>query len=264
MATRVSYERATAKIRALGNVLKRPLRDVLDSGAKVLSISLAKSTQPSRGEGTGAESLAIGEKALTRDIWRVYGGASKAWQAIGNSRLKGAFWRHYKAGHFSKAEDVARDAGLDVGNFDGGAKHRAARRTRRPIILQHRPSYFCIRPAEIRKIEAYVKLMKREVGKAKGAWADVSRALGANPRGLRTTGDITASWITGKGHGYGKFFRGGSDQNPSIRITSSVDYARQVLSTGAENYAKGIARHRMIENLQHAVKAETKNLRAAA
>src|SRR5436190_15270338 len=81
MATRVSFENATRKLQALGNVLHRPLRDVLDSGARVAAISLAKSTQP---DGTGVEAKEQGEKAVARDILIVYGNAGRAFEAIRN------------------------------------------------------------------------------------------------------------------------------------------------------------------------------------
>ncbi len=261
MATRVDFTKAVNKIQALGNLLKRPLRDVLDSGAKTVALRCAHSTQPF---GTGADAKNAGDAAVSRDIQRIYGDAGGAWSAISNQRLRGAFWFHFKAGRYPKAEEIAASAGVEVGGFDGGARHRSERRTRRPLVLQKRPRYFIIRPRERQRLGQYVKQVQGDVGTAKGGWADVARALGSTPRGLRTPGDITANWITRNGHGYGSFTRGGSDDKPTIRIKNSIPWTRQALSESEEDRAKEIGHALMIKNLEIASKAEVRKLPRAA
>ena len=262
MKAHLSYERAINKMKALANVLQRPLRDVLDSGARVAAISCAKSTQP---DGTGNDSKEEGEKAVARDIYTVYGSAHKVFEAIGDPRQRRAFWSQYKAGNYDRAEDIARASGVRVGGFDGGSAHQAVRRARRPRVPRTtKPFVYIINPEEREKLNKYIEKQKEDVGTVKGGWADVVRALGGTPRGLRTEGDITANWITRKGRGYGKFFRGGTDQNPTIIIENRVPNAEQAFSQSARKYAASVARSRMLENLEHAVKAEAKNLRSAA
>jgi hypothetical protein len=263
MATRstVDISGALRKMQALANVLQRPLRDVLDSGARTCAISLAKSTQP---DGTGAEALARGQGAVRRDILRVYGSAGGVHERISNGRLKSAFWKHYKAGHFDEAANIAKGVGIDVGDFDGGAAHRSLRGTRIPVIRLRQPKIYIIKPRERQKLQRYIEFHQREVGTAKGGWVDVVRFLGGTPRGLRQEGDITANWITRKARGAGTAIRGGSDFDPRIRITNRIPYIDQLLSQSARNYAEGIARHRMIQNLEYAVKAEARKLKSAA
>lgn len=268
MPIRVNYDKALRKMRALGVVLNKPLRYTLESGARVCAISLAKSTQPSRGEGTGNDSYQLGLKAIERDILAVYALPRDAYNDISSQRARAAFWKAYKAGEIDVAERLLQDFGSNLKNtsfedFDGGAAHLELRRKNRPVIAKkQRPKMIVTDP---RPVFRYIDKMKKEVGKAKGAWADVVRATGSDRiRGLRKAGDITASWITGKGHGYGRAFHGGTDTNPTIRIETGIDYMRQVLSQSAESYAKKIAHDRMIEALNKAVEYETKNLRSAA
>lgn len=260
MPTRVNYDGAVRKMRALGSVLKRPLRDVLDSGARVAAISCAKSTVPF---GTGQDAKSAGEAAVRRDISRVYGNAGGAFEAINGKREKGAFWTHYKKGDYDAAEDIANDAGVKVGDFDGGAAHRSAR-NRRGRVNQTKPSIFIIRPSERRQLDRYIKQEVDHVGTAKGGWVDVVRAIGGQIRGLREEGDITANWITRKGRGYGRATRGGSEENPQIKITSRIPYADQALGSRAKAEAIRIAKHRSLENLRYAVNAEARKLRTAA
>ncbi len=113
-------------------------------------------------------------------------------------------------------------------------------------------------------LERYTKQEMEKVGTAKGGWADVARALGSNPRGLRTENDITANWITRKGHGFGRAFRGGSDEIPTMRIVNSVRYADHALNGSARHRAIVIGLARMIENLETAVRNVTRGLKRAA
>jgi len=264
MATRVSYERAVNKIRALGNVLHRPLRDVLDSGARVAAIQFARTSQPF---GTGNDAKQKGEKAVTGDIYRVYAIPGNAWADISNTRARAAFWKSYKAGEIEVAQRILDDfggrlRGVPMERFDGGAAHRSARSSSSGRVSISRPKMIVTDP---RALERYVQKVKGDVGTGKAAWADVARQISGSIRGLRTEGDITANWITRKsGLGYGRVSRSGSDENPVITIQSRIPYASHILSGTALSEAKAIARRRMIENLQHAVKAETRNLRTAA
>jgi hypothetical protein len=245
------------RMRALNKVLERPLRDVVNSGARTCAISLAKSTQP---DGTGAEAKNQGETAVSRDILKVYGNAGGAFEAISDTQLKKAFWHHYKKGDFKQAIQIAKNAHVPVGKFDGGSLHKTLRGTRRKVIRISKPGLYIIEPNERRKLERYIQFVQRDVGTAKGAWVDCVRVLGGTPRGLRQENDITANWITRKGRGSGAAIKGGSDFNPTTTITNRIPYVRQLLSTSAENYAKGIARDRMIKNLEYAVKAEAKKV----
>jgi hypothetical protein len=258
----VDISKAISKIHALGNVLHRPMRDVLDSGARVVAVQCARTAQPF---GTGADAQNAGEKAVARDISKVYATPGKAYEDIAQ-RYKGAFWKAYKDGDIGRAQDIldangSRLRGVPLESFDGGTAHKSARNAKTGRVRQSRPSMIVTNPKALAK---YVEEEQKHVGTGIGGWADVVRAIGGAPRGLREEGDITANWITRRAHGYGKAFQGGTDEHPNIRIENTVTYAANILNGTALAAAVRIGRERMIKNLQIAVRAETAKLRSAA
>jgi len=265
MATTVNIERAVNKLRQLATELHRPLRDVLDSEARNVAIEFAKFTQPF---GTGEAAKSAGEKAVVRDIYKVYATPGKAWADINNNAAAGAFWRAFKQDNIDEAQRILNEFGNSlrgclIEGFDGGAAHKAARNEKTGRVNQRRPSIVVREP---KLLQRYVEEEIRHVGTAKGAWADVARQISGSIRGLRSQseGDITANWITRKGAGFGSVSRSGSDENPVITINSTIPYARNVLNSSAQAFAMGTARRRMIKNLETAVRFSTRNLRSAA
>lgn len=258
--------RFNQKMIALANVLKRPLRDVLESAGRVYALECARQSVPF---GTGSDAKQSGEGAVERDIRRVYATLGRAYEDISPARMQGAFWRKIKEGNFSDAQRILDEFGRNLKGvtirraWDGGIAHRTNQdnsgkvRLVKPVVVM----------ADERALERYIQREKGEVGKGKGAWIDVVRQLKGRVRGLRESGDITANWITRKGKGAGRAYSGGSDQNPNLRIENrvrsnkSVAYASNITDSGTINSARFIAQNRMIKNLQIAVKAETARLR---
>ncbi len=260
MSAKVDINGALRKMQALANVLKRPLRDTLDTAARAAAKEMARTAAPF---GTGEDAKSAGEKAVARDIARVYGSAGGAFEAISNHREKGAFWKHYKAGELDKAKDVAHSANVNVGDFDGGSAHKAAR-DNRGHVKQKKPSIFIIDPRQRKALNGYITFEKSHVGTAKGGFADIIRSTNGTIRGLREPGGITANWITRKGRGFGQSYKGGTDESPTLRIRNSLSYALEALSPGQKARAIQEGYRRAIEALKYAVKSETRHLKAAA
>ena len=251
---------------AFANVLKRPLRDVLESAARVYALECARESVPF---GTGSDAKQSGEGAVKRDILRIYASLGQAYEDISPPRMQGAFWIKVKSGHWDEAQRILDEFGQTLkgvpirSRWDGGIAHRTNQdnrghvRSRRPAVIM----------ADQRALDSYVKREQAEVGKGKGAWVDVVRQLGGRVRGLRESGDITANWITRKGKGMGRAYQTGTDQNPKLRIENrvrsnkSIAYASNITDSATINSAKVIAQNRMIRNLEIAVKAETARLR---
>jgi hypothetical protein len=261
--TKVNFEKASAKIKALGEVLKRPLREVLASGARVAAISCARTSQPF---GTGNEALQKGLKAVAGDMSKVYRGAADAYADISNPRYAALFWKAYKAGEYDEAQLILKLygdnlRGVPIRSFDGGAAHKSARNSTTGRVQLSRPAMIV---ADVSGLVRYLRKRQDNVGFGKGGWADAARQISGSARGLRSEGDITANWITRKASGLGKFTPGGTDSNPSIMIASTVRYGDRILQGSAKNDAIRIARERMIANLSIAVAAEARKLRSAA
>jgi hypothetical protein len=266
MSIAVNGERAERKLKAIANVLHRPLRDVLDSSARVVATQMARTAQPF---GTGADAKVKGDSAVARDILKVYGTPEKAYADIANPKYKALFWKAYKEGQFEVAQAALnqygdRLVGVPLEDFDGGSAHKTHRGKRsgggRGMVHLTRPVMIVTNPQELHR---YIKEIQKNVGFGKGGFADIARALGKSPRGLREEEDITANWIT-RHTGFGKAYHGGTEENPTVRIHNAVDYASEILSGSALNEAKRIGRERMLKNLDTAVRAEMKKLKSAA
>jgi hypothetical protein len=268
----VPTEGVTNKMKAIANVLQRPMADVLDTAAHVCALECARTSQPF-GTGSGAQEL--GQQAVAKDIAKVYATAGSVWEDLKFTAGKGVasrFWRYYKEGDHLGAQFVAdayssKFRGVPWGRFDGGSAHKAARsKTRsgggRGLVRQSRPSMIVTDPARLAK---YVKHVQDQVGFGKGGWADAAGQLGSRSAGLKEKGGISARWITGKGHGFGKVYHlGENTPTPSVRIVNAVPYADQILEGGAKKDAIRIGHERMIKYLRAAVAAELKKLKGAA
>jgi hypothetical protein len=262
MSTHVDISRAQLKLKAIADVLHRPLRDVLESGARVTATQMARSAQPF---GTGANAYQLGLSAVRRDILKVYATPSRAYKDINDPHWSALFWKAFKATEFDVAQEVLQNyghelRGVPLGPFDGGTAHRNARNRTTGRVTQRTPSLVVTDPD---RIERYIAEIGKHVGFGKGGFADIARALGKSPRGLRAENDITANWIL-RHHGYGKFHHRAESDQQFIEIRNLVHYADQILNGSALAEAKRIGRERMIENLRITVQAETKKLRSAA
>src|SRR5436190_14402190 len=132
MPNTVNFDKGRAKIQRLREIADRPVQDVLVSEARTTAIQLAKFTVPA---GTGEDAKRAGEKAVERDIAKVYATPGQAWADIFRKGPAAAFWRAFKAGEYPVAQQFLADfgaklRGLPLEQFDGGAVHRAARNQR--------------------------------------------------------------------------------------------------------------------------------------
>jgi hypothetical protein len=256
----------TKALTKLGNIrrnVRRTLPEVLESEGRIAAISLAKSTQPF---GTGADAQDMGERAVSRDISKVYATVGDVFAALPTTGAGDArqFWKLIGIGKYDVAQEILSKMGsrfrsVPIGKFDGGSLHRQARDSR-GRVSQKTPSLVVTDgPALIDYGKSKVNL----VGFGKSAWANVARQLGG-VRGLRAPklgggeSDITANWITRK-DAPGRVDRQyGNPSNPRLILTSSVRYADNILSSTQRARAIAIARDRIVKQLQIAAKYEAR------
>src|SRR6202049_1489365 len=203
----------------MGRGVRRTLPEVLESEGRIVAISLAKSTQPF---GTGAAAQNMGERAVSRDIKKVYVTVGDVFASLPDSGEGDArqFWKLIQAGRY--------DAGSAI-----------------------------LSKADLRYGKSKVNL----VGYGKSAWAAIARELGGT-RGLRgpklPSGerDITANWITRKG-GSHRIARDYANQaRPVLTLTSTVRYGDHILSASARSQAIRIAHERIIKQCKMAARYE--------
>lgn len=267
----IGMDKASAKIRAIGTVLHRPLKDLLAQEGRLVAVSYVKSSQP---YGTGGDAQKHGRDAVERDIKRVYLQPRQAYQdLLGYNTAEGrnaakAFWKAYKEGDFKTALDILQRNARTLKEvkflsaFDGGAAHKAARDPRTGRV-RSRANAGRVLLLDERALDAYIAKRQDNVGYGKSGWADVARQLGGI-RGIGAKGDISASWLTHQGSGRGRVQWTGNNDSLLLTITNTITYADQILPPTARREAVEIAHNRLIKNLQIAAKAELKKLRAAA
>jgi hypothetical protein len=189
---RVPTQGVENKMKAIANVLHRPMQDVLDTAAHVCALECARTAQPF-GTGSGAQQL--GQQAVAKDIAKVYATAGSVWQELKDTAGRGVaakLWAAYKSGDYLHAQFVAdayssKFRGVPWQRFDGGTAHKAARSTTRSgggrgLVHLHRPAMVVVDPDRLAR---YVKHEQDQVGFGKGGWADAAAQVGSRSRGLK-------------------------------------------------------------------------------
>ena len=144
LIVKTDVTKARAKLIAMGRNIRRTLPEVLESEGRIVAISLAKSTQPF---GTGAEAQNMGERAVSRDIKKVYVTVGDVFGSLPDSGEGDAkqFWKLIQAGKYDAAQGILSRSGsrygkIPIGRFDGGALHIQARNARTGRVSQKDPS----------------------------------------------------------------------------------------------------------------------------
>jgi hypothetical protein len=261
---RVDLTRARAKIRAIGPIVRKTSREMLTQEARLVAISCAKASQPF---GTGETARTFGRNRVAADIYKVYTTPGKAYEDIARSNEKaaGAFWSALNRGDLAKAIGILRRDGsvlrnVPIDSFDDGVLHMAKRHSVTGRVSKGQKPLMVVR--DPKRLEMYIRKRQDNVGFGKSAWADIARQLGSI-RGLRSTGDITANWIT-RQRGPNSIVWSGTDENPIVTLTSRVRYASQILPDNMKRAAVGIARNRLQQSILTALRAEMRDARLAA
>jgi hypothetical protein len=257
----INLDRARAKIRRIGPVVRKTAREMLTREARLVAISCAKSSQPF---GTGADARRAGRFRTLSDIYRVYATPGHAYSDIGSQKAANAFWWAIKNGKADKALGILRWGGnllrnVPIGSFDDGALHQQNRDPQTGRVRAKTPKLIVRDPS---RIAPYVIERQDHVGFGKSGWSGIARQLGSI-RGLKVSGDITANWIT-RQSGPGTVVWSGSVDHPVVTMTSKVRYASQILSERDKRIAISIAQSRLRRSLLTAVRAELRNARLAA
>jgi hypothetical protein len=257
-------DRARAKIRSIGPIVRKTSRQLLTQEARLIAISLAKSSQPF---GTGADARRAGLFRTLSDIYQVYATPGHAYSDIGSQKAAKAFWWAIKNGKADKAQGILRWGGnllrnVPIGNFDDGALHKQNRDPHTGRVRVKTAKLIVTDPS---RVATYVAERQSHVGFGKSGWVTVARLLVSSGaiRGLKTSGDITANWIT-RQSGPGTVVWSGTDENLHVTLTSKVRYASQILPERDKRIAISIAQSRLRKSLLTAIRAEMRNARLAA
>jgi hypothetical protein len=129
---------------------------------------LVQVTPPMSSQAKGTAAKKVGEKAVSRDIAQVYVNAGEAWavlKSLGQDGAAAAFWKAYKARHFTRCNQIIDlipgvAAHFRLRPFDGGAAHEA-RRGSNGRVNGRTPSLTVHDPATLKR---YVRRKQKNVG----------------------------------------------------------------------------------------------------
>jgi len=244
--------------------------------ARMLCVSLANSTQPF---GKDASAKATGEKAVTRDIDRVYKSGPTAVRDIASlplprgktatqnakqaaAALAGLLQGRTTGKRGAKIVSAAQDL-LDrinykpyvntrIGVFDQGQAHNKARFGRRKSVPKNQfVSQVVTKDSQLTK---YFKEKRGNVGIAKSGWAVCAGLLGGFkpiPKWVyRHTGGGRVNDQSGKGLGI--------VSKPFIQMTNTIPWINAVISTATIQKSIDIQIRKMIKRLGYITAAESK------
>lgn len=222
------------------------LPELMRAAGRQIAISCATSTAP---YGTDQGARGAGEKAVRRDIARVYISPSTVYKSFENRGIADAFWFHFQKRHYGQAQIIMdryhpNYKGVPIRAFDGGSAHQAARRKGK-VLQKQRPA-MVVQTA--RNLDAYIKKEVDHVGEAKAGWAACALALGGT-RGL-------PQWVTRHA---GKLSPGAVLENYSsgarwsVTMTNGVRYAQEALSFGEKQVAINIGLQRFLKGQINAI-----------
>jgi len=245
--------------------------------ARMLCVSLANSTQPF---GDDNKAKIIGEKAVTRDIDRVYKTGSTAVREIAALPLprgktatqnakqaaaalagllggkgKGKGKQKSKIGEAQNLLDRIRYkpyVNTQIGVFDQGQAHNKARFGRRKSVPKNQfVSQVVTKDSQLTK---YFKEKRGNVGIAKSGWAVCAGLLGGFkpiPKWVyRHTGGGRVNDQSGKGLGI--------VSKPFIQMTNTIPWINAVISTATIQKSIDIQITKMIKRLGYITAAESK------
>ncbi len=244
--------------------------------ARMLCVSLANSTQPF---GKDASAKATGEKAVTRDIDRVYKSGTTAVRDIASlplprgktatqnakqaaAALAGLLQGRTTGKRGAKIVSAAQDL-LDrinykpyvntrIGVFDQGQAHNKARFGLRKSVPKNQfVSQVVTKDSQLTK---YFKEKRGNVGIAKSGWAVCAGLLGGFkgiPKWVyRHTGGGRVNDQSGKGLGI--------VSKPFIQMTNTIPWINAVISTATIQKSIDIQITKMIKRLGYITAAESK------
>ena len=244
--------------------------------ARMLCVSLANSTQPF---GKDANAKATGEKAVTRDIDRVYKSGPTAVRDIASlplprgktatqnakqaaAALAGLLQGRTTGKRGAKIVSAAQDlldrinykpyVNTKIGVFDQGQAHNKARFGRRKSVPNNQfVSQVVTKDSQLTK---YFKEKRGNVGIAKSGWAVCAGLLGGFkgiPKWVyRHTGGGRVNDQSGKGLGI--------VSKPFIQMTNTIPWINAVISTATIQKSIDIQIIKMIKRLGYITAAESK------
>lgn len=238
--------RFTAKMKGASNVARllnrypekigRTLESLVKQEARGLAVELARNTRPF---GFSEKAKKIGEKAVARDIGRVFALPSDAYEKIKGSDPASAdrFWANIQNRRFARAETALHSSNSDwkdlsVGRLDPKLHNQS--RTIHGNVIRRKPAQIV---TSAKALDSYITRIQKRVGFAKGTWINAAKAIGGRVRG-------SAQWVTRHKQSPGMATVKTGDK-PAVTLVNKLDYIEQVSTYTGINLALQVAAGRL-------------------
>jgi len=216
----------------------RSLTEEIIATARLLSVSLATSTQP---YGKTKASKTAGEGAVRKDIAKLFRTPGSVYQEIKEDDEFAAkqFWSAFKRTDTDAMRSLMTAASIDLEIVSRPSKevHDAARNARGRV--RGRARQLVTAPGAI---DAYTALRQKKVGFAKAGWAAAADACGGH-RGI-------PAWASGRhptAPGGASIIR--DPARPQVTIFNHVSYIDQILPSPQIEAAVSIAYDKLLKRL---------------
>lgn len=234
---------------------RKEFSDVVKRQGRLLAVQLARFTQPYQGSSsadgnyTGDTDKIMGEKAVRRDLYRLFAPPFVAFAQIRDTdrEVAKAFWRAIEDAEWLEAERLVRQAGgrwrnVPVGRFDRNI-HKTAR-NRRGNVSRHVPAQIVTNP---KAFSQYAEKKVKLVGLAKGGWAAAAKQVGGM-RGL-------PRWVTRHARSdIGNATDNSRDSNnPHVILRNTVPYIGQVCSQDTVALALRVQKQKMLAHINRVI-----------
>ena len=156
-----------ALARALAQTKKEPLTYMREQAGLIIK-NIIQITPPGRATSKGVEpGLSAGKKKVKRDIKRIYGTPSEAWNLMKDKEAyKGqakGFWSMLKAGETDRARDLFRAVtGEGFTAFDGGTLHQSRFRNGRVSSGRRGTPVYFVNDGEA--LKEYIEERQQKIG----------------------------------------------------------------------------------------------------
>lgn len=241
------------------DLVGRTLLSLVKQETRGLAVELARNT---RHFGFGQKARKTGEKAVAKDVRKVYATPSEAYESAQAADMTHAdrFWAAIQNRRFARARDAlaastSRYAGVPVGRLDP-ALHKA-RLGNNGSVTGNKPSQVV---TSKKTLDLYIARKQKRVGFAKGVWIQAAKAIGGRVRGA-------AQWVTRHKQAPGTAIVRDGDK-ASVTLRSTLDYMDEVTTDNgiglALKVAHGRLRRALAESLRKAAQRTVRGLRRAA
>lgn len=239
----------------LAEVTGKRLGVVVKQNTRLIAWNLAHNTQP---WGMSLATKQMGEKAVLRDVGRVYSSAQRIYKQLedaGHGPMAKAWYKLVKIGGYGQAEKLLRKTKLVDRNapifspLDPDMHRNARRRSGDGTVNRLRVAQIV---PDAKQIREHGKTKKQLVGFGKAGWITAGAQLG-NIR-------LVPAWITrhrGVAPGRADDHSGRKD-DPFITLTNAVRYASAILPNHAVAEALRMQREKMLAHIEHVVTTTAK------